>query len=297
MKRDLCPVCKTESFNVIGKPKTNTITSKMVKNDYLIVQCNYCTAFSVAPKIEFTSEEWKSLYENDYFGNQTEWLIEKREKELNDRFLRLKQKAKNNIRTFLDIGCGEGKTLCKAKSHGWEAWGVDVADNRNKEAEHESINFKIGTLLEMNFPNDYFDCIYCDSVLEHVINPAEYLKEIYRILKKDGVVYIGVPNEESFFNDIKKIIFYFLKKKHIAAQLKPFDSPYHIIGFTKKSLIYTIDDNRFKLLEFRNIGRKFEFLGFKPNTRGFWISLVLLPVEFIGKFLERDVYFDSILTK
>lgn len=297
MEYNFCPICGKESFNVVGKPKTNALTSKLVKKDYSIVQCTACTAYFVNPQIEFTFEEWKTLYENDYFGNQTDWLIRKREKELNERFSRLNQKSKNDIGTFLDVGCGEGKTLVKAQTFGWEAWGVDVVDNRSKEAKHEKIRFIIGTLVNAKLPNDYFDCIYCDSVLEHVLNPVEYLKEIHRILKKDGVVYIGVPNEESFFNDIKKLIFCFLRNKQIAAQLKPFDSPYHIVGFTKKSLTYTITENKFKILEFRNFGRKFEFLGFKPSARGFWISLVLLPVEFIGKFLGRDVYFDVILTK
>ncbi|MFA6598347.1 MAG: class I SAM-dependent methyltransferase [Ignavibacteriaceae bacterium] len=297
MGNNFCPICGIESFVRVGRPKTNALTSKLVKKDYSIVQCNSCTAYFVDPQIEFTFEEWKTLYENDYFGNQTDWFIRKREKELNERFLRLNQKSKNRIRTFLDVGCGEGNTLSKAQHYGWEAWGVDVADNRSKEAKDKNIQFKRSTLVNANFPADYFDCIYCDSVLEHVLNPVEYLKEIHRILKKGGVVYIGVPNEESFFNDIKKIMFYFLQKKQIAAQLKPFDSPYHIVGFTKKSFTYTIKENKFKMLEFRNFGRKFEFLGFKPNTRGFWISLVLLPVEFIGKLLSRDVYFDAILTK
>lgn len=297
MENNLCPICGENSFTFVGKPKTNALTNKLIKNEYSVVKCTSCTVYFVNPKIEFTFKEWKTLYENDYFGNQTDWLIKKREKELNERFSRLKQKSKINIETFLDVGCGEGKTLAKAQALGWEAWGVDVVDNRSKEARHENIRFKAGTFVNANFPDDYFDCIYCDSVLEHVLNPVEYLIEIHRILKKGGVVYIGVPNEESFFNDIKKLMFNLFRRKQRAAQLKPFDSPYHIVGFTKKSLTFVVNENKFKILEFRNFGRKFEFLGFKPNMRGFWISLILLPVEFIGKFLSRDVYFDVILTK
>lgn len=297
MENNFCPICGNESFSIVGKPRTNTLTRKLVKKDYSIVKCIACTTYFVNPQIEFTSDEWKTLYENDYFGGQNDWLMKKREEELNERFSRLKRSAKHNIKTFLDVGCGEGKTMGKANSLGWETWGVDVADSREEEAKHENIRFITSTLLGANLPGDYFDCIYCDSVLEHVLNPTEYLTEIHRILKKGGVVYIGVPNEESFFNDIKGLIFFFLQKKQIAAQLKPFDTPYHIVGFTKKSLTLTIKQHKFELLEYKNFGRKFEFLGFKPNSRGFWISLVLLPVEFIGKFLSRDVYFDVILTK
>lgn len=42
-------------------------------------------------------------------------------------------------------------------------------------------------------PDNFFDIIVCTEVLEHTLNPFEAVKEIYRILKPNGVVCVSVP--------------------------------------------------------------------------------------------------------
>lgn len=43
------------------------------------------------------------------------------------------------------------------------------------------------------FPNEYFDCVILQAVLEHVVDPYRCVKESYRVLKKDGLVYAETP--------------------------------------------------------------------------------------------------------
>ena len=38
-----------------------------------------------------------------------------------------------------------------------------------------------------------FDYILCTEVLEHTLNPFEAVKEIYRILKPKGILFISIP--------------------------------------------------------------------------------------------------------
>lgn len=135
-------------------------------------------------------------------------------------------------------------------------------------------------------------------MLEHVLTPKEYLLKINKILKPGGIVYTGVPNEDSLFNDIRKLAFFILGKKNISEKIKPFDSPYHVIGFNKKSLGFIFERTNLKIKFMRNFGRKFDFLSNTPNQKGFWIGLFFLfPIEFIGNLLGRDVYFEAYLTK
>ena len=48
----------------------------------------------------------------------------------------------------------------------------------------------------------------------------------------------------------------------------------------------------------RNFGRKFNFLSHKLNHRGFWTELFfLLPIEFIGNILNKDIYYELYITK
>ena len=49
------------------------------------------------------------------------------------------------------------------------------------------------------------------------------------------MLYLGVPNEDSLFNDIRKIA-YQISSKNLTEKIKPFQSPYHINGFTEGSL-------------------------------------------------------------
>lgn len=42
-------------------------------------------------------------------------------------------------------------------------------------------------------PQNYYDFVLCTEVLEHTLNPFKAIKEIKRILKKNGLVFITVP--------------------------------------------------------------------------------------------------------
>ena len=293
-----CPLCEAENFTIIGKPKTNPLSKQFVDKTYKVVQCRNCEVYYVAPKISFTDDQWAQLYSNEYFALQSNWLLRKRALELSKRFDNaLNYLPKKEIK-FLDIGTGEGKTLIEGVERGWDVTGIDIVDSRIDEAKTGSIKFITAKFIEYEFPENQFDFIYLDSVLEHVLNPKEYLQKIKRILKVGGILYVAVPNEDSLFNDVRKIVFSLLGKKNISVKIKPFDSPYHINGFNKKSLTYIFDKTNLKIKSMNNTGRKFNFLSHKPTRKGFWINLIfLLPIEFIGKMLSKDVYYETYVAK
>lgn len=294
-----CPICDNSQYKILGKSKTNSISSKFVSEDYRVVQCNICKTYFVSPYIKFDDEQWSLLYNSEYFTEQSKWLIKQRAKELKERFDRADSYLNNNkeIR-FLDVGTGEGKTLIEGSSRRWEVYGIDIVDNRIDAAKKENINFIKGKFLEYEFPENHFDFIYLDSVLEHVLEPLDYLKKIKQILKPGGILYLGVPNEDSLFNDIRRLVFNIVGRKELSEKIKPFDSPYHVIGFNNSSLNYTIKHLGFKVKYFRNFGRKFNFLGNPIGKKRFWISLIFLfPIEVLGNFIKRDVYFETYLTK
>ncbi len=287
-----CPICDSPKYRLVGNPRTNEISKNFMDKDYKIVQCADCKIYYVYPEITFSNDQWTKLYNNEYFSLQSNWLIKKRAKELIQRFNDASKYFKNNKVRFLDIGSGEGKALLEGLKREWDVTGIDIVDNRIGEAKAERIKFIKGNFLEYEFPGNYFDFIYLDSVLEHVLSPKEYLLKIKSILKTEGIVYIGVPNEDSLFNTIRKFAFYFIGKKNISVKLKPFESPYHIIGFNKKSLTQIFSAINLDVITMKDFGRKFDFLSYKINQRGFWIGLIfLLPIEFIGMILKRDVYY------
>jgi SAM-dependent methyltransferase len=58
----------------------------------------------------------------------------------------------------------------------------------NKRIKRGDIEFIPGDLTKTLFPNNYFDAITCISVIEHGVDEVKYFKEMYRILKKGGLL-------------------------------------------------------------------------------------------------------------
>ena len=59
----------------------------------------------------------------------------------------------------------------------------------------EDKNFKIlkGVGENLPFQDRYFDVVFSNHVLEHVEDTSMVLQEIRRVLKKDGILILGVP--------------------------------------------------------------------------------------------------------
>lgn len=94
---------------------------------------------------------------------------------------------------YLDIGCGDGSFLKLVKQRGMEPHGVDLFI----PSSIQELNIKNISLFKAKYKDNTFDFITLNNVLEHVQNPKEILIECRRILKKDGKIFVNVPNSSS----------------------------------------------------------------------------------------------------
>ena len=69
-----------------------------------------------------------------------------------------------------------------------------------------------------------FNVIICDQVLEHIEDPSTFLSEIYRCLKKDGKLIIGVPQIKGFKKDPDHKVFY--NQDFLRCKLKRYNFTY-----------------------------------------------------------------------
>ena len=105
---------------------------------------------------------------------------------------------------ILDLGSGDGNFLIAAAKQGSQAVGLELNDEyiiRSKKlAEQESVDIEVvqGVAEKMPFENNSFDFINISELIEHVQSPEDLLKEVYRVLKPGGQVYISAPNRFSF---------------------------------------------------------------------------------------------------
>lgn len=85
---------------------------------------------------------------------------------------------------LLDVGCGRKKLA--------GAIGIDVNPNTQADVIHDLNTFPYP------FPDNTFDRVYCDSVLEHLNDVLRVMEELHRITVPDGIVEITVPYYTSF---------------------------------------------------------------------------------------------------
>lgn len=92
----------------------------------------------------------------------------------------------------LDLGCGTGILTNKIAPFVKEIIGIDISEEMIVEARKNqktnNIKYKIGNISQkLNFPDNSFDFIISSLTLCHIEDLESVYKEVYRILKKDGV--------------------------------------------------------------------------------------------------------------
>ncbi|MFH1678530.1 MAG: class I SAM-dependent methyltransferase [Candidatus Omnitrophota bacterium] len=94
---------------------------------------------------------------------------------------------------LLDLGAGGGNLTKQAKDKGFDVVALD-ADEGRFQYKNE-IDFRKGDLTQgLPFEDGSFDCVVMLEVIEHLKDPYFVLREINRILKKDGFLLLSTPN-------------------------------------------------------------------------------------------------------
>jgi ubiquinone/menaquinone biosynthesis C-methylase UbiE len=142
-------------------------------------------------------------------------------------FLISKEDLENKV--VLDIGCGYGAFVLYAsekkvkKVYGIEITEKDLATAK-KCVEKENVELKVGSGIEIPFPDNYFDTVVSFEVLEHIPKNTEnkMFSEINRVLKKGGKLYLSTPFD-SFFSKLFDPAFYLIGHRHYSLkQIKEF---------------------------------------------------------------------------
>lgn len=101
----------------------------------------------------------------------------------------------------LDLGCGDGSNLQWLRSHFSHLYGSDYNLLRLLRAAKLGFDARLFMADICDYPveADCFDVIFLNHVLEHIPDDAAALREVKRILKPEGLLILGVPNEGAAF--------------------------------------------------------------------------------------------------
>lgn len=101
---------------------------------------------------------------------------------------------------ILDCACGRGfylnyyRYVSHVKLVGLEL-DADVIRKAQRNVGHlPNITLTQANMYRLPFPDNYFDGVILSEILEHIEDDVRGLRDVWRVLKPDGVIAITVPN-------------------------------------------------------------------------------------------------------
>lgn len=232
------------------------------------VRCATCAAVQKVPMP--TIQEIKSLYHEDFdhFAPYIE-QIDVHRAYFSKKIGYIVTLLHRNNATLLDIGCAMGVLLEKAKEMGLKAMGVDISN--------DAVAFcrKKGLDVSQKWPKKSFDIITAFQIIEHERDPLGFMKRIYKLLKKGGLVVLATPDEGGVW------------RKIMGRRWVGFTHPEHVVLLNFSSMKFLLEKTGFREIDIRRDSPRPFPLSF-AFTRAAdyfpWAAWLLTP---IGKLLDR----------
>jgi len=235
-----CNACGADAFEVLSKV-----------GEWTIGKCSKCglvhlnpapffeptTEFSTISKgFQYTQYQHQEISPKVYAYEREQLIGQQKE------LARMTGQSFPHLR-YLEVGCGSGAAVRAASDLGWQATGIDI-DPELIEAgvRQHGADLRCVPLLQAGFPERSFDFIRLRDVIEHLPNPFESLKEVYRLLRPGGIVLLVAPNEGAMLNRARRILGL---KRRMVAYAEP---PHHIHGFTPPTLKKILQRANFDIL-------------------------------------------------
>jgi len=99
---------------------------------------------------------------------------------------------------ILDCSCGTGYGSALLAFNN-KVTGVDISKETIKSAKEnfEMPTFRVGNAEKLDFKEETFDVVVSFETIEHLDNPQDFIREVRRVLKKDGVFVGSIPKEKN----------------------------------------------------------------------------------------------------
>lgn len=234
-----CPICDSTEIVEVQKIKDHSHTGEV----FPVVKCLSCDfhftqdipdAESIAPYYKSEnyvshSDTQKGLFFKLYHLVRNHML--KKKKALT---IRTSGTAKGNL---LDIGTGTGYFPDIMQQSGWNAEGIEQdADTRNYAST--KFGFKIyDTEKLFSLQENNYNAITMWHVLEHVHELNTYVSQIHKLLKKEGIFIVAVPNHTS------------VDAQYYKENWAAWDIPIHLWHFHPATMKQLMKKHHFKIKE------------------------------------------------
>ncbi len=157
--------------------------------------------------------QWNEIFKNKgkYFTGLKEGILD---------FVEILKK--NKAKKVLDLGSGSGRHVVYFAKEGFDSFGIDISKEGIKitknwlKKENLKANLKIGNIYEkLPYADNFFDAILTTGVICHsdIKGIRKTIKEIERILKPNGLIFVNVRRNRKYTKINTKKILPFGKEK------------------------------------------------------------------------------------
>jgi 2-polyprenyl-3-methyl-5-hydroxy-6-metoxy-1,4-benzoquinol methylase len=231
-----CPVCDSLDHAQVAS-----------KAGYPIHRCGSCTVLFVHP---FPSSEALSEFYNNY--HKTKQYKDKVKSKTKRAGKRIASLGRRGDLSFLDVGCNIGFATEAGRSLGYRALGIDVDADAIERAKvlFPEASFRCLPIQALAAEGKTFDVVYSSEVIEHLVEPLDFLRAIRAVMADGAVLFLTTPDVGHFSLP---------RAPHKLVQWDNFRPPEHLLYFNKKSLKLLFQRAGFTRVKFR--------FGFKPTMK------------------------------
>lgn len=204
---------------------------RLISSGYSLVACmdTFLHNFNIISK-EKNTYRYENLIEKDLNEFINKWGFNpKISNTIKFDLISLIKNDEDSEFNILEIGCGTGASLNEIRNryHNAHVYGVDSNKNFSKISKNIcEINIADIDNLDLEYEEKFFDYIMLSNVFECLEDSNKILKNIKKILKKDGFILFGISNI-MYIDALKAII----KGKFYSSNLEVLDKS-HLRFFT-----------------------------------------------------------------
>ena len=226
---DRCPLCASAAIAWFDRDAWGVT----------IFRCADCgTRFMNPPYTDAALAEFYDSYITRYEPKRDERRLERRRLRKERAFALIERFIRPG--SLLSVGSGDGLELEVARRRGWTVLGHDLDSGSAADIrERTGMDVLEGPLFDHDLPAASFDCVVMDQVLEHLREPADYLRFVRRLLRPGGVLYVGVPNIGSVASEWQRWMGRIGLKRRTRG--RHYDTGHHVLYFTPRVLASALD--------------------------------------------------------
>lgn len=154
--------------------------------------------------------------------------------------------------SLLDVGSGRGHLVAAAALEQIDAVGIELSTSMVEYAREKHKVTIFPQLIEdyAKSANRLFDVIVINAVLEHVYDPDSMIRSARALLAEGGMLYIDIPNEPNLLTMIGNPLNKLMGSRAVF-NLSPTWPPYHVFGFSPRSLAALLKKHGFEIVNVR----------------------------------------------